>query len=667
MTASLRFWLVSSFGAILLICLVAVFLVISALNHSKELEDYHANLKTTRILLLETNKLKESIFLEAYNDSTFYTSTESQKEKKFNFLRNETTAYLTSIENSEITSNFKLEAQIAQVKKEFQSFNFSFNELIYLLKLKGFKDYGLEGKMRDYAHLLFDFPDKDLQFLVLQLRRHEKDFLLRKDLTYSKEFQAVTKTLLDYIQNSKSISTINKNFLVNCLYHYSKNFEQLAKIESIIGLKGLNGYYDQAKSSFEKIASKIELLDNQVKAIEEKHKAKLQKETIVLMIILVGFLITTIILLTNSITKSVRYISQSFTTYVNSGFNHESISYKRSNIKEFNSISISFTKMAHEIHIFTNFFREKVHERTLALNEQNVEILAQRQQIADQYNALLQKNEELNIQKQLVDLKNSDIQDSLRYAQRIQSALQPNNFKLKESFEDCFVFSQAKDVVSGDFHLIYQTNHEQGFSEERTIFVAADCTGHGVPGAMMSVLGINTIHKIINELKITNPAEILARLDKNLNSILIHGKSETSLIADGMDIAIFSFCKQSYELQYCVAKFPHLLLRGSEVIALKSQKASIGYSYFENETKAFTTETIKLNAGDRLYLFSDGLQDQFGGPLNKKFKKSNVLNLTKSLSTIPMNDQKDVFKIQLSTWKKELQQTDDVLVMGIRF
>lgn len=666
MVTSLRFWLISSFSAILLIYLGAAWLFTNSLNKSKTLEDYHSDLKITRILLLETNKLKEDLLIGDLSETNFYTKKFSDPEQQLELINIKTRRYIHSLKESKITKNYKLGGKLDTLKILLKEYTNNYNELVYLYKLKGFKNYGLEGRMRSYAHSIYDYNNREVKLYCLMLRKHEKDFLLRKDLNYIYEFNATIKKLIEVINDDASISTKDKNLLINDIYYYNKYFRFLARIETKIGIKGRDGYLGKSKQIFDTIAWRIEEIDNELKAIKTAHKEKLQRDTFIIGIILILFLITVIIFITQGITKSVKTISSAYSRYVNAGFSLDSITYNRSKIKEFNDIHINFLKMAKEINIFTNFFREKVHERTLAIHQQKDEILAQQLHIEHQYKTLLSRNNQLTRQKKLLAVKNNDVQQSLRYAKRIQKAIRSGSAKFKECFPESFIFFKAKDVVSGDFYLIYN-NIKQQEENDKIIFIASDCTGHGVPGAIMSVLGINILNKLVNELKNRDPGKILSLLDHDMNQVLAQGKKENDIVVDGMDIAAFSFDPKTYILEYSIARFSHFFVRDSEVLNLTTQKLSIGYSFFENTTKNFETHSIQLKPGDCLYLFSDGLQDQFGGPLNKKFKKNNIKDLVSDHHALPMDEQKEVFKRHFMNWKGSYPQTDDVLVIGIRF
>jgi serine phosphatase RsbU (regulator of sigma subunit) len=664
MSINFRLWVISSFVVVLLICSIGVWVFINSINKTNDLENFHSNLKSTRILLLEVNKLKEDILVVDNSETKFYTNNVSITEERFKELNLKITSFLHYFEKSKILEKYSLQKKIENLKTQIIEHNQNYNQLIYLYKLKGFKSFGLEGKMRNYAHNIYDFNNKEVQFYCLMLRRHEKDFLLRKDLSYVHQFNTVCQKFIDMINKNPSITNKDKSYLIDQLYFYNKYFLSLARIESRIGVKGRTGNLEKSKTIFNLIASDIESLDAEVKQLIVKQKENLKKETLTLLLILILFLLSAIIILSSIITNSVKSISLSFSFYINSGFNFEAISYKKSLIKEFNSINLGFFKMAKEINIFTNFFKEKVHERTLAIQQQKEEILNQQLAIETHNKTLLSNNRELSKQKQLLSRKNNEKLESLRYAKRIQKAIQPTTVEFKSYFEDCFVYYKPKDVVSGDFYLIYDNQ----FSNNSKInFVTADCTGHGVPGAIMSVLGINTIQKIIQEQKVLEPGLILNKLDKDINQVLVHGKIKEEIVADGMDIAVFTFDKNNYLLEYSIAKFPNYIVRNSEIITLETHKYSIGFSFFESEQKKFGTNQFQLLPGDCLYLFSDGFPDQFGGPNNKKYKYSNIKSLLLKIYKLDMKSQKNIIQDEFKSWKGNYSQIDDVMMIGIQF
>lgn len=666
MFTSIRFWLISSFSLILLTCLLAALLFNNAINQSNRLEDYHLKLKTLRIHLHEINKLKEDMLVIAFNEAGFYDKKLSDVELKFWALNRKIRRSIIFFKSSPITTAYSLSPRIDLLGQQLDEYNTTYNALIYLYKLKGFKNYGLEGKMRRHAHTLFDLGDRNVQFYCLMLRRHEKDFLLRKDLEYVQLFNSAVKDLVDYIQKNRQLSETERNHLIDEVYFYNKYFHSLARIESRIGVKGRDGFLNRSKASFDTIAQSIESLDSDLRQINDMHHAQLKRNTRIVVILVVIFLLTTIVILVLVITQSVRSISNAFVNYVNSSFNIASVSSRRYKIREFNHINISFLKMVNEIQIFTNFFKEKVHERTLEINKQKDEILEQQQKIESQYNVLLRKNSQLSKQKLMLANKNENIHDSLRYAKRIQRAIQPRLAGFRDHFSDSFIYYKPLHVVSGDFYLVYTTPASE-LSGEKITFVTADCTGHGVPGAMMSVLGINTINKLVNELKTTDPGLILKMLDNDINRVLAHGKKEDDIVSDGMDIAVFSLDKESMMLEYSIAKFSHYLLRDGQALSLHTQKSSIGYSHFESDYKNFGTSRFQLKPGDCLYLFSDGFSDQFGGPHNKKYKRSNIKALIETIGHLDMKAQKQIFRSEFKAWKGTQSQVDDVMVIGIRF
>jgi serine phosphatase RsbU (regulator of sigma subunit) len=199
------------------------------------------------------------------------------------------------------------------------------------------------------------------------------------------------------------------------------------------------------------------------------------------------------------------------------------------------------------------------------------------------------------------------------------------------------------------------------------IFLAADCTGYGVPGAFISVLGMTSINKLVKLLNITDPGKLLDNLDSDINQFLSIDKKDKDLIIDGMDISVFSLNLETKQLNYCIAKFSCALIRNSELIPLIVQNHSIGYNIAATKDVKFETNTIQLLENDCLYVMSDGYSDQFGGPFNKKYKRKNLVELLLNIHKKPMKEQKLILKRELKEWQRNYSQTDDISVIGIRF
>jgi serine phosphatase RsbU (regulator of sigma subunit) len=208
---------------------------------------------------------------------------------------------------------------------------------------------------------------------------------------------------------------------------------------------------------------------------------------------------------------------------------------------------------------------------------------------------------------------------------------------------------------------------ENGHYNEQVMFIAADSTGHGVPGAFISVLGINSINKLVNIMNIHEPGQLLDHLDRDINYFLSIDKKESDVVVDGMDISVFSFDPKTYRLKYSVAKYHCVIIRNMEIITLFEHGYSIGYDILGTIEKKFFTHSIQLFPNDRLYLFSDGFFDQFGGEQNKKYKKRNFLNFLMKIHQEPMKEQKLLMKKELKEWKGSNIQTDDITVIGLRF
>lgn len=257
------------------------------------------------------------------------------------------------------------------------------------------------------------------------------------------------------------------------------------------------------------------------------------------------------------------------------------------------------------------------------------------------------------MQKENLEIKNKEITDSITYAKRIQTAILPSDNIFKSFLNNSFVLYLPKDVVAGDFYWLEKV-------KDIVLFAAADCTGHGVPGAMMSVVCHNALNRSVREEGLTDPGKILDRTREIIISEL--GKSNED-VKDGMDISFCALNSKTLDLNWAGANNPLWIVRNSELIEVKPDKQPIGQHLSSNP---FTTHAIKLQANDILYVSTDGYQDQFGGDKGKKFKASHLKELILSVCTMPLEEQKKIISETFVNWKGKNEQVDDVCLIGVK-
>jgi serine phosphatase RsbU (regulator of sigma subunit) len=253
--------------------------------------------------------------------------------------------------------------------------------------------------------------------------------------------------------------------------------------------------------------------------------------------------------------------------------------------------------------------------------------------------------------------KNKDILDSIHYAKRIQRALLASDTMLKNNLPEYFVFYQPKDIVSGDFYWADE------LPEGKFLLLTGDCTGHGVPGAFMSLLNISILHELTNGLKIYRPDEILNTQRKAIiMSLNPEGSEERS--KDGMDCVLCSFDLKNRKLEFACANNPLWLFRNGEFIEFKADKQPIGIH--EGNVMDYRLQHIDLLPGDIIYTFSDGFADQFGGEKGKKYKYKNLQEKLRSIGNRKLSEQKEFLQEEFTDWKGEFEQVDDVLIIGVK-
>jgi len=266
--------------------------------------------------------------------------------------------------------------------------------------------------------------------------------------------------------------------------------------------------------------------------------------------------------------------------------------------------------------------------------------------------AIIEEQKELVEQSHnQLEVKNKEILDSIKYAKRIQSAILPPDKVVKSHLKDSFILYLPKDIVAGDFYWLEKRDN-------KVLFAAADCTGHGVPGAMVSVVCNNALNRSVREHFLTNPADIL---DKAREIVISEFEKSDENVKDGMDIALCTI--EGLQLEYAGANNPLWIIRNDEIIETKPNKQPIGK--FEM-SQPFTSHKVDLQKGDTIYVFTDGYVDQFGGVKGKKFKSKALRELLLSIQNVSMTEQKEVLQKTFNDWKGEIEQIDDVCIFGVK-
>ncbi len=296
----------------------------------------------------------------------------------------------------------------------------------------------------------------------------------------------------------------------------------------------------------------------------------------------------------------------------------------------------------------------------VTINDQKDEIEAQRDEIEAQRDEVESQRDQLKDQHDLLSEQKTEIIDSITYAKKIQSALMPPEQYFQEILNEVFILFKPRDIVSGDFYWIKQVN-------QYVVLAAADCTGHGIPGAFMSLLGMSYLNEIVHGREITQANQILNELRKQIrNSLRQHGEPDESM--DGIDMALCVIDEKGKTVQYAGANNPLYLIRNKnitpELTEIKADRMPLGY--YQGKFKSFTNNDIQLEYGDVIYMFSDGYVDQKGGKEGKKFMSKKFKDLLLEIHEEPMQEQKRILDKSINDWMGTNSQIDDMLVIGVR-
>ena len=323
---------------------------------------------------------------------------------------------------------------------------------------------------------------------------------------------------------------------------------------------------------------------------------------------------------------------------------------------ELGELAVGYNEMTEQIHTYVESIsamnrdlEKKVKERTREVVEQKEEIETQKEEIEAQLDLATLQRDTITKQKDL-------ILDSIHYAERIQSAMLPPISMLEEYLSDHFILFKPRDIVSGDYYWARE-------KDQKLLIAAADCTGHGVPGGFLSMLGVSSMNEIVNRSKELDPGKILEQL-REIVIASMHQTGSRDEAQDGIEIALCVIDLKRKSMEYSGANRPLYLVRDGAVQHYRPDRMPIGI--YEQDPVPFNKQTIKLKKGDSIYLFSDGYVDQLGGPLRKTFRAINFRKLLLEIQEQPMEKQKAILMEKMALWQGKVEQIDDILVMGIK-
>ncbi|MCX6311904.1 MAG: SpoIIE family protein phosphatase [Bacteroidetes bacterium] len=376
-------------------------------------------------------------------------------------------------------------------------------------------------------------------------------------------------------------------------------------------------------------------------------------------------------LTTRSITKPVSFLKGILLSMARGILPHEKIKKRNDEIGE---MSVALNSLVDSMKLTTEFAREvgagnfdsyykplseedSLGDALLKMREdlrENERVLEAK--VIERTEEVVRQKEEIEIQNQKLEIVYKHITDSIRYAKRLQDAILPPSVFVNRLLPESFILFKPKDIVSGDFYWMYE-------KENRVFVSAVDCTGHGVPGAFMSIVGNNMLNQIVKERPGLNAGQMLDELNI-LAGKTINQHSEEGAVRDGMDMTLCIFDPITRMMDMAGANNSLYLFRQGELKEYKADKIPIGY--VEGNSRSFTNHSIQLEVGDTIYLFSDGYADQFGGPKGKKFMVGQFRTFLNQIHKLPLAEQMQTLDSTIEHWRGNLEQVDDILVIGFR-
>lgn len=573
--------------------------------------------------LQESDKLETLFFTDDANSEGFYITGKSHNLAERKQVINDLIDALSELERYEMDAVIHASADIQKALLLFDTYESSFDELVELVKKRGFMDFGLEGDFRKEIHKI-EYSKYSLdRGKLLTIRRFEKDFIIRKDLRYiakmEKAVEDFREEIYKEIQSPQDIIEIE-----DALDLYQQKFSEYVWAEERIGLSGAHeeGLRHKLSIVSKTLESHLLRLNDKIHEDVERIRTNARMGSIAIMIALLIFGVLIALFILRWLGKPIETLSNSIHQVVESNFSRK--------------------------------------EDIIILNDRNDEIGMLSKDFSLMLGKVHESLEEVYDQKRNVERKQEQLIDSIRYAQQIQHAILPSDEEMGELLSDHFIIYRPQQVVSGDFYWM-NTRRQRGF------FAVVDCTGHGVPGAFMSMIGNTLLNKLVIQAKLIDPSAILESLHIEVVAALRqHSKSHKN--NDGMDIGLVCWEKQEdgrFQIAFSGAKQSLLYQEiGEELQILKGVKRSIGGTIRKNKHKPFETLMAVVPPNTRLYLHTDGYADQHDCD-GKKYGSPRLHGLLASISQLPMHEQRHRLEAELAQHQGEQLQRDDITIVGL--
>jgi len=571
-------------------------------------------------------KLEKNFFTDETVNSVFYQTEESDYLKRRHELSLEINRKIDTLKRLEEQEGFGVEIELDSLADRLTRYDIIFEQLVKEVKRRGFKDHGLEGKMRNYIHAIEDSAKNHPidRVLLLTIRRHEKDYILRKDTNYLAKLLKISQLFKADIATKIANVKARDNY-IRLVDDYANTFKKLVESEQVIGTDHRRA---GMKKDLAEIAYQVEVQINEIDDVVFTKSIHIRENLqITLMIIIaIGILFNILIAMyaTKILSQPVTELSNSIHEVIASDFA------ANINLTQFNSKD-EIGRLAGD---FT-FMLERVRSNISEIRE---------------------KSEKIE-QKQKLLL------DSLRYAQRIQYAILPDKNELLPHFQEYFIVYRPQHFVSGDFYWFVE-------KYEKRFLAVVDCTGHGVPGAFMSMIGHTLLTKIVTQDKIFNPAEILENLHFEVKEALHQEKMKND---DGMDVCLCmmedippeaSEPTTQVRVVFAGAKSPLFYEQSGQIQRIKGTNRSIG-GRSKYARKPFQSTEVIVQKKEMLYLCTDGMIDQ-NEETGKKYGKNRFINFLKNTLHYDTRTQKACCEKELEDFMQTQAQRDDITVMGVR-